>query len=365
LKIAIRTDSSLLIGAGHVMRCKTLAEELRRRGAEVLFVCRDHPGNLIPLLKEDGYSVTALLCPNSMIIVAPDQSDNYAAWLGVEQQEDAEQTIEALGDFQPDWLIVDHYGIGSKWESKIRPYVGSILVIDDLAYRMHDCDVLLNQDIFDISECSTYQTFPVNTKFLLGPKFALLRPQFRRMRQEAFRKRCVAQPSRVNIFMGGVDQENQTAKVLTGIINSPLRDLKIDVVLGPTNPHIRNIQEICKLFPHVQLYVRIREMANLMAHADLAIGGAGGASYERCCLGLPTILISMSENQIPLAKSLQSRNAAFYLGHFKDISPSDIGKAFECIVSKPVQISAMARNASNLCDGLGVQRVAKKILDGH
>jgi len=138
-KIAFRVDASLKIGTGHVMRCLTLAEALRDRGCESTFICREHPGNLIDLISERGF--TALGLP--AVDVAQDLGlelnlPPHAAWLGADWRTDATQTRKAIGDVTADWLVIDHYAIDERWERKLRPACRRLMVIDDLADRNHD-----------------------------------------------------------------------------------------------------------------------------------------------------------------------------------------------------------------------------------
>jgi UDP-2,4-diacetamido-2,4,6-trideoxy-beta-L-altropyranose hydrolase len=145
MQVIIRVDASQRIGTGHLVRCKTLAEVLRQRGASVGFICREHQGHLIDWLLKADFQVTGLPIQSPPSSVN-DLSEDYQAWLGVTPEQDAQETIQAIGNNHPDWLIIDHYGIDQQWETQLRPHVQKILVIDDLANRYHDCDVLLDQN---------------------------------------------------------------------------------------------------------------------------------------------------------------------------------------------------------------------------
>jgi UDP-2,4-diacetamido-2,4,6-trideoxy-beta-L-altropyranose hydrolase len=179
MNITIRTDASTRIGLGHLVRCRTLATALRDQGATVRFICRAHPGHQIAALRADGLDVTALPAP-------PDQEaadGDYAAWLGVPQAQDAAETIAALAADRPDWLIVDHYGLDVDWEQALRPHVGRILVIDDLANRRHDGDLLLDQNYAPAGTTRYQGLLPPGARTLLGPAYALLRPEYAQHRQ--------------------------------------------------------------------------------------------------------------------------------------------------------------------------------------
>ncbi|WP_405420711.1 hypothetical protein [Marinobacter flavimaris] len=145
MRIAFRADASVQIGTGHVMRCLTLADELTRQGHECQFICREHEGHLGDLIASNGHGLT-LLSPrvDNELDTKGASSDNYALWLGVPWQEDARQTFDVLTPWKPDWLVVDHYALDAEWDSALANAVGSIMVIDDLANRVHECALLLD-----------------------------------------------------------------------------------------------------------------------------------------------------------------------------------------------------------------------------
>lgn len=360
MKVAIRADASLLIGTGHIMRCKTLADELRQRSVEVTFTCREHPGNLIHILKKDGYSTHVLPMVDKVGILRSQQPDNYSLWLGVEQCEDAEQTIETLGDFNTDWLVVDHYGLDATWERLLRRYVKRVFVIDDFDTRAHDCDILLNQNVLSAEENRYSDRVTANTNLLLGPKFALLRPQFATMRNALSGKRNFKHLSKINLFMGGSDPTNETAKALHGIKLACLPNIQVDVVIGGTNPNRAHIQELCNGIKNSRLYVQISEMANLMAIADIGIGSAGSTTWERCCLGLPSIVVALAKNQEDIASSVAANDAHWWLGWGNELSPEDYANALRELTSDAR--AKMSKAGEAICDGLGVVRVAETML---
>ncbi len=356
MKVAIRTDASSLIGTGHVMRCKTLADELRSRGAKVRFVCREHRGNLIRVLRDAGYTVSRLTSPGDGC-EAPPQHDDYAAWLGVEQSLDADQAIEALGDFKPDWLVVDHYGLDASWESRLRPHVRRIFVIDDLANRPHDCDLLLDQNWFGSETASRYENLiPDKCQPILGPSYALLQPVF------AHLKKCLPHRDgsvrRVVIFMGGVDSSNQTAEALKALSGPEFLDLAVDVVIGNANPHIAVIEKLVAVRSKTTLYRGLPSLAGLMVRADLMLGAGGSTTWERCCLGLPSIAVIASENQRRFTVAMAEDGVQLNLGLATEVAAVDWMRAVQEMMQTPAQMRSYSVAASRMTDGLGVCRLA-------
>ena len=287
MRVVFRVDSSLDIGTGHVMRCLTLGERLKESGIAVTFICRDLPGNLSGYIESRGFAVQRLPAP-STLTAAGLSTHNYGAWLGVHWQDDAAQTAELLAQSGAvDWLVVDHYALDAGWERRLRPLVQKIMAIDDLANRTHDCDLVLDQNFYLDLEDRYDRLVPTQCVKLLGPRYALLRPEFRQARKN-LRERD-GQVKRILVFFGGSDAGNETAKALEAIrlLNRP--EIAVDVVVGGINPHRRQIEELCAGWPATTCHCQVNNMAELMAGADLAIGAGGTTTWERCCLGLPSV----------------------------------------------------------------------------
>src|SRR5207244_2861084 len=289
MTIAFRTDCGTRIGTGHVRRCLTLAEELRRRGARVVFISREQPGDLISLTARSGFETLRL----PFIGGASERDEGHAAWLGVPQAVDAESTIAALNGLKPDWLVVDHYAINAEWEKALRPAVNRILVIDDLADRDHDCDALLDQNYFGADTASRYDHhLPETCIRLLGPVFALLQPHYAVIRSALPPRDGYIR--RILIFFGGSDQTNETAKVLTALSHPSLMHLAVDVVLGSNHPNPEGVRTLVAARANTILHGELRSLAGLMARADLAVGAAGATTWERLSVGLPSIIVTIA-----------------------------------------------------------------------
>ena len=363
MQILIRTDSSVQIGTGHVMRCLTLADELRWDGAEVVFVCHEFTGNLCGYIEEKGYVVHRL--PLSDL---PEQGAQnietdltHAVWLGTERQTDARQVEEIINETPFDWLIVDHYALDDRWERYLRPYVKKIMVIDDLADRPHDCDLLLDQNFYENLESRYDNLVPFRCKKLLGPKYALLRPQFREAR-ENLRKRD-GHVKRIMIFFGGSDPTNETTKALEAIrmLNRP--DIAVDVVVGSANPNKDKINKLCASITKVTYHCQVSNMAKLMADADLFIGGGGSTTWERCCLGLPGLIMAVASNQDAIAVGCNEAGIGIYINKSKDISPHQIQIEIEKMLLNQNTLINLGKAAANMVDGKGATYVASVLAE--
>jgi UDP-2,4-diacetamido-2,4,6-trideoxy-beta-L-altropyranose hydrolase len=354
MQIAFRTDASVQIGIGHVMRCLTLADGLLKHGAQCTFICRPHDGHLLDLIAQRGHQSVTL----PRLTLATGQLPNdlaHSAWLGTDWQTDANDTIEALGNEQIDWLVVDHYAIDNRWEECLRPYCQKIMIIDDLADRKHDCDVLLDQNlgrkVEDYSSLLNQQT-----AIFTGPQYALLRPEFALLRSQSLARRGEPQFKRLLITMGGIDKDNITGQVLEALNACTLpSDLNITVVMGSNAPFLDAIvKNAAQMQCPVQVLVGVSNMAQLMSDSDLCIGAAGGTSWERCCLGLPTLLIVLAENQKSGAYALEQSGSALILRKLKDVQQilEDQG-----LITTMGYLKNMCQAAARVTDGKGAQRI--------
>lgn len=355
MKVAFRADASLQIGAGHVMRCLTLADVLRDAGAQCRFICRDWPGNLAGLIKRQGYQVDLL--PLQQDDAMHESTLPHSAWLGVPQGLDATQCLDIIE--QQDWLIVDHYGIDIQWERVLRQRANRILVIDDLVDRSHDCDFLLDQT-FSRAESQYRELVPGYCRLLCGSRYALLRPEFARMRKLSLgRRQEISKYRNFLVSLGGVDSDNVTGNVLSALRDCALpSDCRITVVLGETAPCVDNVRLAATTLPYdVRVEVGVNDMASLMAESDIAIGAAGATSWERCCLGLPSIIVVLAANQVSIAEALEKSHAAAVVYNRNDI-PVRLPELIGEILSSPERGVAISRAAAAITDGQGATVVA-------
>ncbi|WP_336046886.1 UDP-2,4-diacetamido-2,4,6-trideoxy-beta-L-altropyranose hydrolase [Solibacillus ferritrahens] len=254
MNIIIRTDASIEIGSGHVMRCLTIAKKLREKGCCVKFWMKPLVGNLIDYVMQEGF-------------------------------ENLEEAMFA------DMYIIDHYELGIEWEQNIRPFTKKLIVIDDLA-RTHECDLLLDQNIVPNYETRYDGKVPSHCVKLLGPKYLIMRDEFIEARAKL--RTRLSDVRRLLIFMGGSDPTNETSKVLEA-----LRTIQfecIDVVVGNSNPMKDTIREICWERGY-SYHCQIDYMAKLMQLADFAVGAGGGTTWERCYVGLPSSATIVADNQ--------------------------------------------------------------------
>jgi UDP-2,4-diacetamido-2,4,6-trideoxy-beta-L-altropyranose hydrolase len=347
--IIFRTDASLHIGTGHVMRCLTLADCLKASGASCRFVSRSHPGHLHALIEARGHDVEAL-----------DASEGRNDWLGAGWADDAAETAARIASQSPDWLVVDHYGVDARWEASLRGSCRRTMVIDDLADRLHDCDVLLDQNWFGSLGADRYRRLvPADCELLLGPAYALLKPEYAAVRASAAPRN--GHIHRVAVFMGGSDPDNQTAKVLDALSCDSFAALAVDVVIGVNHPDAAGIAQWVARRPLTTLHSGLPSLAGIMRDADLMIGAGGSTTWERMALGLPAIVIGIADNQLAMNKALMEAGYIDYLGAMDVVGADDIRAAVTAALAAPTVLAARSARMMALVSADGAERVAAEL----
>ncbi len=346
-EVIFRVDASYALGVGHVMRCLALAQDLLARGARITFLCRAHVGHLQALIEQRGIDVALLPAPEPGMSADP---------LGTSLQLDARQTLDRM-PARPEWLVVDHYGIDATWEARVRPHVGRILVIDDLADRRHDCDVLVDQNL-SLRPGRYDRLLPDSARQFLGPRFALLGREYRR----ASARNTRADIGRILVSFGGSDPSNLTAVALRALSSDRLRSLHVDVVVGVNHRQREELRAAASARPRTTVWEPQRSLAGLMEAADLAIGAGGITSWERMCLGLPGIVVSIAENQRPGCLALAAEGLIYYAGHQDDVQAGALAELVLAAAAHPDERIEMGERGRACVDGWGAARVADAIL---
>lgn len=334
MTIAFRVDGGGAIGVGHLMRCLTLARALRERGAAPFFLCRPRT---LRMLRRYWPDVPFGTLPSGL----PPALDALLcrAWLAWRKR-------------RPEWLVVDHYGLGREWESRMRPHVRRLMAIDDLG-RAHECDLLLDANL--PSEDRDYTgKVPPSCRLLLGPGYALLRPGF----NVATRHRAGGRP-RIFLCFGGADPLDMTRRAAMALAGL---DAEIDVVAGIAYGGKDWLERFCASRNGWRCFIDHPHPEQLMAEADLAVGAGGTMSWERCAMGLPSVVVSIAGNQRSVCRTLAGKGAIHYLGHYDEVSDARIREAAGALLADVAARAAMAAAARALVDPRGAERVAESMM---
>lgn len=375
MHIAFRVDSSTTIGHGHVMRCLTLAQALvcaqTQSEIAISFITKAQQGNINHLISKAGYQLVLLAVGDRAI-----KQNNSDTWLGCTSEQDATQTIAAIKMLTPiDLLIVDHYAIAKSWHQLLKPFCQQLMVIDDLANRPLDCDILLDQTLN--RHAKQYQPLvPEPCQLLLGQNYMLLRDEFLALKAQAKIRRNKQntpqsdqqgkQLTQANILisMGGGDPDNLAELALLAIekLHTDLPNISATLVLSSQSKHVEYMQNKQTKLPWCQLIIDSQAMAQLMLNSDIAIGASGATAWERCCLGLPSLITVSAKNQQLIATNLSDAGTSINLGWHQQITIDDIVKQLKILLSSPRLYLSMVNNCFTACDGQGAARVAKKLL---
>lgn len=334
-KVWFRVDTSSKIGSGHLFRCLALAEAIKSAGTEVAFLCRELPGHLASIIP---FPVTMLPA--------------YDEDAGFPWSEDAALTAAKISG---DILVVDHYSIDARWEKKLRQGERRLLVIDDLANRPHDCDWLLDSGYVPRAEYRYDGLLSPGTRLLLGPRYALLRSQF----VEARQPRDYLRASRILAYFGAA-----APMVCTMRFIEALRGLDTDATLlvAKGDPNRTEILAAAARLPKLECLENAENVAERMRDADIFLGAGGTITWERCCLGLPSVVVAVAENQVPSSARLGRRGKVLYLGTAEAASAEAMRAALALLLSSRVLRRSLGQSSLALIDGAGARRAAKMIL---
>jgi UDP-2,4-diacetamido-2,4,6-trideoxy-beta-L-altropyranose hydrolase len=348
----IRVDAGIEIGDGHFLRCLTLANSLKKKFDQIIFISNKLPKHFVEKINNNNFKTYKI---NGYTHI---QEEKLGA--EVKKQLSHNDLVETKSIIEKhknstNWLIIDHYGIDYVWEKNVRVNIEKIIVIDDLANRKHRCDILIDQNFYENMEKRYTKLIPNYCKQFIGPKFTLLRPEFLNARKNLKRKK---QFKRILISFGGSDSSNETKKALLATEDLG-KKYKIDVIVGTNNPNKKQIMKLCSKISLCNFYEQVENISKYMKKADLAIGAGGTSTWERCCLGLPTIVTSLSKDQEKINENLSKIGCVINLGIAKKTSKLDYVKILKEIDSK--KLSKISKKCLLLVDGEGVKRTVSKI----
>ncbi len=333
------------------MRCLTLADALRRGGISSRFVTREHEGNLASLIESRGHTVSLLPAPK--VDFKGSGTPANAGWLGAPWEVDAHETAAALSGGKLEWLIVDHYGIDRRWESALRGTAKRLMVIDDLADRAHDCDLLLDQNLVADMSRRYEHLVPELCTTLLGPRYALLGQEYAELHENA-RARS-GSVRRVFIFFGG-NSAGLTEAAVSAFLKLEHEELEADVVIPVNSDEDGALRRLIGGRANVTVYSDLPSLAPLIAAADIGLGASGATSWERLCLGLPTLVVTVADNQRPIADEASRRGVARLLGEKESVTAESIRTALSEMIDSGID-PEWSKRCRAVVDGKGSSRV--------
>lgn len=337
-----RVDADSIIGIGHLMRCLTLSKKLSGFGFSTAFICNKSTQIYKEFITKSG----------SLYFEIQDEViKNY-------EYDDAQKTLNICEKIDVYALIIDHYNLGINWEKEVRKKIKNIIVIDDLANRNHDCLFLLDST-FDRKNVDYLDKVGGDTNILTGSKFCILREEFYLLRAEAINKRLMTKEiGSILLNFGGVDPFMHTILAYRLIREINTR-ITIIIIISKACTSLDKILKISNTDVFVDLHIDTDDVANIMLNADLSIGALGTTSWERCCLGLPSIALLSADNQKHNANLLDKNNAIILSN--ENILKEDLVR----IISNHDSIEIwknMVTACFKICDGKGLYRVSHEFL---
>ncbi len=356
MHILFRADGGQIRGSGHIVRCLTLADRLAREGHLITFISRADAGSLLDAFKFRNYRLLTLPAPPQ----PPVQTEEI--WTAQEQQDDWASCSKLLNGQTFDWIIVDHYALDSAWEKLARQSTIHLAVIDDLANRSHNCNLLIDQNEYLGKELRYTHLLSAGNCILPGAAYALLRQEFSEARLKISAPR--PQVKTALIMMGSADFQGQTLRLLK--ILRPMAKkyaFHVHLVIGQNNSQLKEIRSETADDPSFSIHSNHQRISELLLQTDLAFGAGGTATWEFCSLGIPLLLISFAQNQIALARDAAACGIADYLGHYNEISDTDISARVEGFIHSYELRQALHARSIGIVKADGADRVYKAILN--
>ena len=362
MNFAFRVDASPQIGLGHVMRCLALADAAKSQGAACHFLSAVMPNHMAHRLRDSSHSFTQL--PANLAPKAPEDPQlTHSNWITGSQKQDANACLSALKDQRVDWVVLDHYGLNHIWQKEIRAIGANMAVLDDIADRIFDTDLLVDPNPVRAQNNPYVSLVPQGADLCLGGDFAILRPEFAEMRGQSISNQSQSSSRKLKLLVmfGGTDPQNATGRVLQALKSLPevlARITSVDIVMGKGSEHLDRVASSAEALPvQTHLDIDLRDVANLMSRCDLCIGAAGSAAWERCCLGLPSLLFKLADNQAEILNYLEQVGAGIAL---PDLDPKSLDAAFATV--DDMKLQRMSQTALGLVDGLGSGRIIARMM---
>ena len=334
--LLIRADANVSMGTGHVMRCLALAQAWQDSGGRSTFAMAESTPSLERRLREEGIEVERL-----------EVSAGTA--------EDAGETGSIASRKNAEWIVVDGYQFGSAYQSSIKKAGFKLLFMDDHAHAgPYSADLVLNQNLH--ASRGLYAERDRSTQLLLGPRYAMLRREFRQWRN--WRREIAPVGRKILVTMGGSDPDNLTARVIAAIQQVSNPNLETTVLVGGSNPHLRSMEELIRRQKApMRLLIDTSNISEWMTWADVAVAGAGTTFWEMCFLGLPSLLIALAPNQESVADTAGRMGIACNLGKQGEVSAATIAEKLAALLNSENCRMKQSGSGRKLVDGRGAGRV--------
>ncbi len=362
--IIFRCDSSIKIGTGHIFRTINIAKELKKYQSNIYFLCKNHLGNINYILNKDFKLIELPFKNSESNAKTIDDKNLYQSWLEDSQEQDAADFIKGIKKLKIkniSWIIIDHYSLNEKWIKIVKEELKLIhnklpkfIFIDDILRTNLGSEIIINySNTYEILK-EKYDLQKNHEKtFLLGPNFSILEKNYPSLQKFARIRKHI---KNILIFFGGIDQDNFTSIAIEVLKDEVFSNISVDIVIGKNCPNKENIKKIIRNRQKSNLHIEIPSLNKLVFNADLAIGGCGTHSWERVTLGLPSIVIPIAENQLPISNFMLQNSAAIIIDPKSDIKKNFKEELLNLLKDSSI-LPRMSESAFKITDGLGVYRL--------
>lgn len=334
--LLIRVDGNGCIGTGHVMRCLALAQGWRDEGGTVMFASAALPPAFGRRLQHES-------CDMASITAQPGS------------QADAKQTADMAVRLGADWVAVDGYHFDAAYQDAIKSAGRRLLFFDDYGHAVrYAADLVLNQNL-DADE-SLFQNRTSETQLLLGPRYALLRREFWPYR--GWQRLHPEKATKLLITLGGADPDNVTTKALEAVVELNDPELHTIAIVGSLHPCRDALAQWAKGQPRMEVQMDVDHMPELMTWADVAIAAGGTTTWERCLVGLPSLMVILAENQAPIARAMLQHDSACVVPS----TTSAIGQELRRLLVDRPRRQRMSQASQQLVDGWGLRRLLSRMM---
>ncbi len=331
--VLFRVDASTRLGWESLNRCLSLAAALQRRRRPAYFLAQLEPSSLVPLVKRGGNE-----------------------WLDADStvgtDEDLAEVLQEIRRLKPAAVIVDSADASESYLAAIRQTGVLVVSLDTQAAVRFPSRLVVNPLLGPSKEAYAYMP---GTQLLLGARYAIVRPEIRRIRP--LRAHEPIQPFRALVALGDDDPNNQSGELARWLLNCP-KLARVDVVVRPYHRDLDKLKTLAEVFPErLEVHSEPSEIPQRIARCHFAITAGNAWSLELACVGVPQLIVVQSETHWPTAQRLEEEGAATCLGWHANVSSQTLRQAVNQLLTIPEERQAMARCGRQLIDGRGPDRL--------
>lgn len=350
MNVLVRVDGNPIIGSGHIARTLNLSRILVERGHAVHFAFQTSDLATENFVRLSGHRTHWLSpTPRDFVIVPND----YRSWIGGDERADAIATALLAGRLKASVVIVDHYGAGATWDEIVGGAGPHLVVLDDFIDKERICDILVIPSHLDANGSNLRANFSRVRLPLIGPRFAPLNEVFARFREAPDAKR-----TSVSVYLGSSPPGDLYDTLVTDVLSSA-GHRAVEIAGVPQSSRLRRTSVLAK---NLRLVEHQDSLGPLLSRSLVSVGAAGSTTWERCCLGIPSLVVSISENQMHIAEGVASLGAHVNLGYATSLKPGIVANALSTLLGDHRRMAEMAEIGKHLVDGLGATRIVEAIM---